>query len=77
MPTQLTAIYEKRGDWYIAYLQEIPGVNTQGRTKQEAKSNLEDALREYLEANRQLARDDISNRPDAIEEPFALVEGAA
>ena len=69
MPTQLTAIYEKPGDWYIAYLQEIPGVNTQGRTKQEAKANLEDALREYLEANRQLARDDISNRPDAIEEP--------
>ncbi len=77
MSTQLTAIYEKRGDWYIAYLQEIPGVNTQGRTKQEAKANLEDALQEFLEANRQLARDDISDRPGAVEEPFALVEDAA
>jgi len=77
MSTQLTAIYEKRGDWYIAYLQEIPGVNTQGRTKQEAKGNLEDALQEFLEANRRLARDDISDRPSAVEQPFALVEDAA
>ena len=77
MSTQLTAVYEKRGDWYVAYLQEIPGVNTQGRTKQEARENLEDALREFLAANRQLAHDDISGRPEAVEEPFGLVEDAA
>ena len=56
MANQLTAVYEKRGEWYIAYLEEIPGVNTQGRTKEEARANLDDALRMFLEANRELAR---------------------
>ena len=77
MAKQLTAVYEKHGDWYVAYLEEIPGVNTQGKTKEEAKANLEDALQEFLEANRQLARQGISGNAEAIEEPFALVEQAA
>lgn len=54
MAKQLTAVYEKHGDWYVAYLEEIPGVNTQGTTKEEAKANLEDALHEFLEANKQI-----------------------
>ena len=45
---QLTAVYEKRADWIIAYLEEIPGVNTQGKTKEEARANLEDALMEFM-----------------------------
>ena len=56
MAKQLTAVYEKRGEWYIAYLEEIPGVNTQGRTKEEARANLDDALQMFLEANRELLR---------------------
>ena len=55
MTEQLTAVYEKHGDWYVAYLEEIPGVNTQGRTMDEARENLEDALHLFLEANRELA----------------------
>ena len=54
MARELTAVYEKHGDWYIAYLEESPGVNTQGKTKEEARGNLEDALREFIEANREL-----------------------
>ena len=77
MAKQLTAVYEKHGDWYVAYLEEIPGVNTQGRTKEEARANLEDALQMFLEANRELARQGISGKADIIEEPFALVEHAA
>lgn len=77
MSTQLTAVYEKHGDCYIAYLEEIPGVNTQGRTKEEARANLEDALKVFLEANRELVRQGISKGVDITEEPFALVEHAA
>lgn len=77
MSKQLTAVYEKHGEWYIAYLEEIPGVNTQGRTKEEARANLEDALRMFLEANRELARQSISGREHVIEELFAIVEHAA
>lgn len=53
---QLTAVLEKHDDWYVAYLEEIPGVNTQGKTKEEARENLEDALQLFFEANRELAR---------------------
>lgn len=77
MSRQLTAVFKKRGEWYIAWLEEIPGVNTQGRTKEEARANLEDALHMFLEANRELARQDISGKAEISEEPFAVVEQAA
>ena len=77
MAKHLTAVYEKHGDWYVAYLEEIPGVNTQGKTKEEATDNLEDALHEFLEANRELARKGISGKAEVVEETFALVERAA
>ena len=50
-----TAVIQKRGRWYVAYVEEIPGVNTQGRTLAEARRNLKEALRLILEANRGLA----------------------
>lgn len=77
MSKQLTAVYEKRGQWYVAYIEEIPGVNTQGATIEEARSNLDDALHEFLEANRELTRRGISGKSGIVEEPFALVERAA
>ena len=52
---QFTAVYMKRGKWYVAYVEEIPGVNTQGRTLAEAKRNLKEALALVLEANRDMA----------------------
>lgn len=51
---EFTALYQKRGKWIIAWIEEIPGVNTQGRTQKEAKENLKDALRLILETNRAL-----------------------
>lgn len=54
MKKEFTAVYEKRGKWYIAYIEEIPGVNTQGKTLTEAKKNLKEALHLILEANREL-----------------------
>jgi predicted RNase H-like HicB family nuclease len=51
-----TAIYKKRGDHYVAWIEEIPGVNTQGKTKQEAKENLKEALLLILRVNRQFAK---------------------
>ena len=52
---EFTAIYQKRGDRYIAWVEEVPGVNTQGKTKAEAKENLKEALMLILAANRKLA----------------------
>jgi predicted RNase H-like HicB family nuclease len=45
MKSKLTLVVQKRGDWYIAYVKEVSGVNTQGRTFVEAQRNLDDALR--------------------------------
>ncbi len=52
-----TALYKKTGKWYSAWIEEIPGVNTQGKTLREARENLKDALILVLESNR------ISSRP--------------
>lgn len=51
---EFTAVYKKRGDKYIAWIEEIPGVNTQGRTKKETQENLTEALKLIIESNRML-----------------------
>lgn len=50
-----TAIYQKHGNHYLGWVEEISGVNTQGDTLAETKANLKDALIMVLEANRMLA----------------------
>lgn len=52
---EFTAVYQKKGKWMIAWVEEIPGVNTQGKTLKEAKENLKEAIRLVLETNRALA----------------------
>jgi len=44
MRNEFTAIIEKDGEWYIAYCPEVPGANGQGRTKQEARESLSEAI---------------------------------
>ncbi len=44
MRREFTAVYKKTRKNYVAWVEEIPGVNTQGKTLNEAKENLEDAL---------------------------------
>ena len=51
---EFTAVYQKRGNRYIAWIEEIPGVNTQGKTKAETKVNLKEALFLVLDANRKI-----------------------
>ena len=52
---KLTAAFKKVDDWWAAWVEEIPGVNTQGKTLGEARENLKDALLMVLEANRELS----------------------
>ena len=44
MRNEFTAVFERDGDWYVAYCPEIPGANGQGRTKREARRSLLDAI---------------------------------
>jgi predicted RNase H-like HicB family nuclease len=55
MTNTFTAIYEKRGDVYIGYVEELPGANTQGDTLEEVKANLKEAVELILLSNRQFA----------------------
>ncbi|MEK7407205.1 MAG: type II toxin-antitoxin system HicB family antitoxin [Acidobacteriota bacterium] len=55
MEQTFTAVFEKVGDWYIGYVEELPGANTQGRTLEEARDNLREAIELILSANRELA----------------------
>ncbi|MEK7146679.1 MAG: type II toxin-antitoxin system HicB family antitoxin [Patescibacteria group bacterium] len=52
MKQQFTAVYKKQGKWYLGWIEEIPGVNTQGESFKEVKENLKDALLLILETNR-------------------------
>lgn len=52
---EFTAVYKKGNGRYIAWIEEIPGVNTQGRTKEEARENLKEALALILDAGRKIA----------------------
>ena len=56
MKKKVNHVIERHGKWYIAYIPEIPGVNTQGRTLKEARSNLKDALA-LIEAEKRSRKD--------------------
>jgi predicted RNase H-like HicB family nuclease len=70
MKNQFTSVIEKRGRWYVAYVEEIPGVNTQGRTLAEARRNLKEALTLVIAANRELSAKQRSR--DALREPITV-----
>ena len=51
MDTRYTAVIQKNGKWWIGWVEEIPGVNSQGVTREELMENLLPALEEALEMN--------------------------
>jgi predicted RNase H-like HicB family nuclease len=46
------AVIQRDGEWWIGWIEEIPGVNSQGTTREELMDNLQSALAEALEMNR-------------------------
>jgi len=67
---EFTAIIERDDDWFVAYCPEIPGANGQGRTKEEAKKSLAEAIELILEDRRE---EGIRGVPDdAIKEVVSL-----
>ena len=53
MHNEFTAIFERDGDWFVAYCPEIPGANGQGRTKEEARTSLAAAISLILDDRRE------------------------
>ena len=56
MAASFTAVIQQHGEWWIGWVEEVPGVNSQGQTREELLDNLRDALEEALEMNRAEAR---------------------
>jgi predicted RNase H-like HicB family nuclease len=53
---------------YIAFVEELPGANSQGATLEEARANLEEAIELVMEANRELAKESLRGRTVIREE---------
>ncbi len=53
MKNKYTAVIKQDSGWWTGWIEEIPGVNSQGKTKTELKKNLRSALSEALELNRE------------------------
>ena len=65
------AVFQQCDDgWWAAYVEELPGVNTQGKTLEEARQNLREAFVLVMETNRELARR--QEPADCIREPLQI-----
>lgn len=71
MDLELTAVFRRVPEGYIAFVEELPGANTQGATLEEARANLKEAVTLVLEANRALALEDAAG-PGVIREPLKV-----
>jgi predicted RNase H-like HicB family nuclease len=72
MVIEFTAVYREAPEGgYVAFVEELPGANTQGETLEEARANLREAVALVLESNRALAEEELGTAP-VIREPFLL-----
>jgi len=59
MDLELTAVFRKVPEGYIAFIEELPGANTQGSTMEEARANLKEAVLLVLDANRAMSEGEL------------------
>ena len=71
MHNEFTAVFERDGDWFVAYSPEIPGANGQGRTKDEARASLAQAIALILEDRR---ADGLRGLPPEAEREIVVVK---
>jgi len=70
MNNEFTAVYETDGDWVVGYCAEVPGANGQGRTKEECRRSLADAITLILQDRRE---DTVRGLPeDAVRETIKV-----
>ncbi len=74
MEIKLTAVLQKFPEGYAAFVEELPGANTQGATLEEARENLKEAVEMVLQANRVLA-EELLGGADVVREPLLVTAG--
>ena len=68
---KFTAVFQKFPEGYSAFVEEFPGANSQGKTLEEARQNLIEAVELVLETNRQLAEESLVGK-NVIREPLIM-----
>jgi predicted RNase H-like HicB family nuclease len=71
MDVQFTAVFRRVPEGFIAFVEELPGANSQGATLEEARANLEEAAELILDANRTLLEEELKGA-EVIREPFTV-----
>jgi len=71
MEYQLTAVYHKVREGYMAFVEELPGANSQGATLEEARENLREAVEMVIEANRTISGQELGDAK-VIREPIKV-----
>lgn len=71
MEMHLTAVFRKVPEGYIGYVEELPGANTQGKTLDETRAYLREAVELVIEANKLLADEDVAGT-EVIREPLHI-----
>jgi len=74
MEMAFTAVFQEVPEGYIAFVEELPGANTQAATLEEARESLREAVELVIEANRTLAREEVGDR-EVIREPLKIASG--
>ncbi len=72
MQGTFTAVFQKTDKWWISFIEEIPGVNTQGKTKEEARENLKEALELILQSNKEITEKEMSVDDNSIKEDLTV-----
>jgi predicted RNase H-like HicB family nuclease len=55
MDSKYTAVIKKENDWWIGWIEEVPGVNCQERTREQLLATLKETLKEAIELNKREA----------------------
>lgn len=70
MKKEFTVAYKKRGKWYVGWVEEVPGANSQAKTLKGLKENLKEALGLVLESNRNVLEKEFGGK--FIREPLMI-----
>ena len=68
---KLTAVFQEAEEGgYVAFVEELPGANTQGETIEEARENLKEVVQMVLAANREIAEESLRGESHFFREPI-------
>ena len=70
---KFTAVFKRYPEGWLGYVEELPGANTQGRTLEETRENLKEAIQLVIEANRELSRREYEGKVVIREELLVTV----